>query len=137
MSSLPFNIEIKPGSPAYEQVIQSVHRGVAKGLIREGDAFPSVRALSKAVGINPNTAHKVVQALVTAGTLEVMPGRGTRVAPPQERTSGQRLELIRKQLDELVIEARRLGFGKQDLSEAIQQAWNTYDKSTPNTQHYE
>ena len=59
-----------------------------------------------------------------------MPGRGTRVAPPKKRTARQRLELIRKQLDDLVVEARRLGFSKEDLSEAIEQAWNTYDKPT-------
>ncbi len=128
MSTLPFNIEIRPGSPAYEQVIQAVHRAVAKGVLEEGDAFPSVRALSKAAGINPNTAHKVVQSLVAAGTLEVMPGRGTRVAPPKERTASQRLELIRQQLDDLIVEARRLGFSQQDLSEAIQDAWTTFDE---------
>ena len=130
MSTLPFPIEIQPGSPAYEQVIQAVHRAVAKGVLVEGDAFPSVRALGKAARINPNTAHKVVQALVAEGTLEVMPGRGTRVAPAKERTEGQRLELIHQPLEQLVIEALRLGFSENDLKQAIEDAWNSLDKET-------
>lgn len=47
--------------------------------MRSGDPFPSARALSKELKINPNTAHKVVQ-LVTEGTLEVRVGVGTVVA---------------------------------------------------------
>ena len=128
MSSLPFHIEILPGSPAYEQVIQAVHRAVAKGILNEGDDFPSVRALSKAVRINPNTAHKVVQALVSEGTLEVMPGRGTRVAPTQKHNADQRLELIRKDLDNLVIDARRIGYTESDLNKAISKAWHELDQ---------
>ena len=102
MESLPFQIEIQPGSPAYEQVIHAVHRAVAKGILLEGDAFPSVRALGKAAKINPNTAHKVVQALVADGTLEVLTGRGTRIAPPVRRSSNQKRSMIREDLDNLV-----------------------------------
>lgn len=123
MSSLPFQIEIQPGSPAYEQVIQAVHRGLAKGLLSEGDAFPSVRALGKAARINPNTAHKVVQALVNEGTLEVMPGRGTRIAPSRQRTGRQKVEMVRDTLEGLVIEAKRLGFSEGELNSAISDVW--------------
>ena len=130
MSALPFHIEIQPGSPAYEQVIQAVHRAVAKGVMTEGDAFPSVRALSKAARINPNTAHKVVQALVAEGTLEVLAGRGTRIAPAQKRSANQRLEMIRDNLDTLVVEARRLGFEAKDLEQAVRQAWQGLDDET-------
>ena len=131
MDSLPFHIEIQPGSPAYEQVVQAVHRAVAKGILVEGDAFPSVRALSKAVKINPNTAHKVVQALVTDGTLEVLSGRGTRVAPPVRRSANQKREMIRDDLDELVIEARRIGYQLDDFQKAMRQAWQALDTKKP------
>lgn len=131
MDSLPFTIEIQPGSPAYEQVVQAVHRAVARGLLAEGDAFPSVRALSKAVRINPNTAHKVVQALVSDGTLEVIPGRGTRVAPSVKRSARQKNALIQGSLDALVVEARRLGFGIDELDDALRAAWQKLDQKKP------
>ena len=128
MDSLPFQIEIQPGSPAYEQVIQAVHRAVARGILAEGDPFPSVRVLGKAARINPNTAHKVVQALVAEGTLEVLPGRGTRVAPAVRRNARQRLEMVRADIEELVVEARRVGFGIDELSQAVREAWQALDK---------
>lgn len=128
MDSLPFPIEIQPGSPAYEQVIHAVHRAVARGILAEGDAFPSVRVLGKAARINPNTAHKVVQALVAEGTLEVLPGRGTRVAPAVRRTARQRLDMIRTDLEALALEARRVGFDIDDLNQALRDAWHTLDQ---------
>lgn len=127
MDSLPFHIEIQPGSPAYEQVIHAVHRAVAKGILLEGDPFPSVRALGKAAKINPNTAHKVVQALCLDGTLEVISSRGTRIAPPVKRSAKQKREMIREDLDSLVIEARRIGFVLDDFQNAVHEAWQKLD----------
>ena len=127
MEPLPFPIEIQPGSPAYEQVVQAVHRALATGLLAEGDPFPSVRALGRAARINPNTAHKVVQALVADGTLEVLPGRGTRVAPTLRLTPHQRRGRIRGSLESLVIEARRLGFHQDELSRAVAETWRSLD----------
>ena len=131
MDSLPFQIEIQPGSPAYEQVIQAVHRAVAKGILLEGDAFPSVRVLGKAAKINPNTAHKVVQALCADGTLEVLSGRGTRIAPPVRRSANQKRAMIREDLDNLVVEARRIGFPLDDFQKAVREAWQQLDSEKP------
>lgn len=124
MDQFPFKIEIKAGSPAYEQVIHAVHRAIASGVLQEGDAFPSVRALSKSVRINPNTAHKVVQALIQEGTLEVLPGRGTRVAAFQERSSEDRADLLAEPLSKLVIEAKRLGSSKTELKRFLDESWH-------------
>lgn len=127
MESLPFQIEIQPGSPASEQVIRAVHRAVAKGILNAGDAFPSVRVLGRAAKINPNTAHKVVQALVADGTLEVLPGRGSRIAPPLRRSSKQKRDMIRKDLDALIVEARRVGMDLNDFQAAVRDVWQALD----------
>ena len=123
MEHFPFKIEIQPGSPAYEQVIHAVHRAIACGVMREGDSFPSVRSLSKSVRINPNTAHKVVQALIQEGTLEVLPGRGTRVAAFQKRSTEDRSILLADSLANLVIEAKRLGSSKSELKRFLDESW--------------
>ena len=131
MGHLPFKIEIQPGSPAYEQVIHAVHKAIATGLLRAGDPFPSVRVLSKGVRINPNTAHKVVQALIQEGTLEVLPGRGTRVAAFQEMTSEDRAQLLSGSLSKLVIEAKRLGSSKTELKRFLDQNWDALNPNSP------
>ena len=76
---LPFTIALRPGEPIFDQVVFAVTRAAVTGQLQAGDSFPSVRALSLALKINPNTAHKIVAALVDDGLLEVRPGIGTVV----------------------------------------------------------
>ena len=79
---IPFRLTFQPGVSLYEQVVYAAKKAVASGQIRAGDPFPSVRALSTALKINPNTAHKVIAHLLADGLLEVRPGVGTVVVVP-------------------------------------------------------
>jgi len=112
-------------------VIHAVHKAIATGLLRAGDPFPSVRVLSKGVRINPNTAHKVVQALIQEGTLEVLPGRGTRVAAFKKMTAEERSILLSDSFSKLVIEAKRLGSSKTELKRLLDQNWDDLNPNSP------
>lgn len=131
MSELPFQLEILAGRPPYEQVVQAVHRAIALGQLKAGDPFPSVRALSKAAQINPNTAHKVVQALVREGDLEVLPGRGTRVTEVKARPLGECQSMLTPALSELIIEAKRIGVSQAELTSLLKEHWKKLSPPKP------
>jgi GntR family transcriptional regulator len=88
-----------------------------------GEAFPSVRALSKALKINPNTAHKVITQLIAEGLVEVRPGLGTVVAEPSSSTAAERANLLKKELEQLVVEAKKLGLELKQVTEAVEEHW--------------
>ena len=67
---IPFRLSFEPGVSLYEQVVYAAKKAMVSGQMRPGDPFPSVRALSKALKINPNTAHKVITHLVAEGLVE-------------------------------------------------------------------
>src|SRR5215470_390003 len=67
---IPFRLTFRPGISLYEQVVYAAKKAVISGQMRPGDPFPSVRALSKELKINPNTAHKVITHLIAEGLLE-------------------------------------------------------------------
>jgi GntR family transcriptional regulator len=121
---LPFQLHFKTGIPAYEQVVYAVKKAIISGALKPGDRFPSVRAISQELRINPNTAHKVVAALVNEWLLEVRPGIGTIVAEVRPSTRQQRRELLGSEVERVVVEARNLQLGIQDVIEAIEQHWN-------------
>jgi GntR family transcriptional regulator len=120
---LPFTVRFRPGLPAYEQVLFAVRRALAVGKLRPGDAFPSVRVLSQELRLNPNTAHKIVTALVNEGLLEVRPGLGTHVAtaPPASKT--QRQQLLTDDVERLLVDARMLSLDLADVIAAIELHW--------------
>ena len=121
---LPFSVALRPGTPIHEQVVYAVRRAIVTGQLRAGDAFPSVRALSVALKINPNTAHKIVTALIEDGALEVRPGIGTVVAAPRSAGAGTRRAILDGDAERLVIEARRSGLSLKELLGAIKQHWS-------------
>ncbi len=120
---IPFRVEFRPGTSLYEQVVYAAKRALVSGRLRPGDAFPSVRTLSAELKINPNTAHKVVSALLNEGLLEVMPGAGTVVASPPASTAAERSSLLGEQVEQLVVEAKKLGLRLGDVSAALERHW--------------
>ena len=102
-------------------------KALVSGQMRPGDPFPSVRALSKALKINPNTAHKVVSQLVSEGVIEVRTGRGTVVTDRPGSSAADRSKLLRKELEQLVVEAKKLGLDLEEVTDAIDAHWQRLD----------
>ena len=98
-------------------------KAMISGQLRPGDAFPSVRALSKAMKIHPNTAHKVIAQLTAEGLLEVRPGIGTLVLQPPPATRSERSRLLGREVEQLTVEAKKLGLTLDDLHAAIDEHW--------------
>jgi len=121
--ALPFSIVIRPGRPLHDQVVFAVTKGVVTGQLAPGDAFPSVRALSQELGINPNTAQKIVSTLIERGLLEPRPGIGTVVAAWRPQANPARRAMLASQVDRLIVEARQAGMTLADVLEAIRRAW--------------
>src|ERR1044071_4669697 len=114
---LPFSISLRDGVPVYEQVIYAVTRAIVSGQLRPGDLFPSVRALSQELKINPNTAHRVVAALIDQGLLVVRPGIGTEVAGGRSTLTPVRREALEHDVESLAVAARHAGWSLPDRSE--------------------
>lgn len=120
---LPFTVSLRPGEPIHDQVVYAVTRAVMSGQLRAGDAFPSVRALSQELRINPNTAHKIVATLVDQGLLQVRPGIGTVVGDGRDAGSAERRAVLERDAERLAVEAKRVGLGLQEVIAAIRRHW--------------
>ncbi|MGA2018065.1 MAG: GntR family transcriptional regulator [Opitutaceae bacterium] len=120
---LPFSIDLKPGLPVAEQILFAVKRAVATGQLSPGDPFPSVRVLSQELRINPNTAHKVIAALVTQSILITTPAIGSLVADRSPSGSRERAELLGAELERVVVEAKNLGLTIDDVQAGLVTQW--------------
>jgi GntR family transcriptional regulator len=121
---IPIKVEIKPGLSPYRQIIYAVEKSIVCGQLRPGDPFPSVRVLSQACKINPNTAHKAIADLTRRGLLEVRPGIGTVVAEVPKALPRERGMLLKEDLERLVVEAKRISLDLDDLLSAVKAHWN-------------
>jgi GntR family transcriptional regulator len=120
---------LRPGQSIVEQLLFAAQKAFLSGEYQPGQAFPSVRALAADLKIHPNTAHKVVQHLIQERWLEVHPGVGTVVAEPPRARLGDRQRLLQDEVEQLVVEARRVGVRLQDVIEAISKEWTKIDQA--------
>lgn len=120
---LPFQVHFRPGPRTYDQVVYAVKKAIIAGVLRPGDSFPSVRVMSQELGINPNTAQKVIAALTEERLLIVKPGIGTILAEITPANQTERKELLGPELERLVVEAQKLQLDYAEFIQAIQKHW--------------
>jgi len=121
----PFKIKLNPGQSIFEQIVFAATKAFVSGELPPATPFPSVRALAADLRIHPNTAHKVIQHLIQERWLEVRPGIGTAVAQQPKARPGDRQRLLKEEVDQLVVEARRVGATLDDVLEAIEANWKS------------
>jgi GntR family transcriptional regulator len=114
---------LRPGESIFDQVVYAAKKAFISGEFQPGQAFPSVRILAAELKIHPNTAHKAVQYLIQERWLEARPGIGTVVAEPPEARAGDRQKLLKQEVEQLVVEAKRVGLDLRDVVRAVEAQW--------------
>lgn len=77
-----FSIDLTSRIPIYEQIHDKIIALIVSGTLAENDQLPSVRALAKDTGVNPNTVAKAYQELERNGIIYSVPGRGSFISKP-------------------------------------------------------
>ena len=113
------------GRPIFLQIAEQIENSIIDGSLAEGEQVPSTNELAAFHRINPATAAKGVNQLVTDGVLHKRRGIGMFV------TTGAR-GLLRERrrarfavqfVDPLVAEARKLGLALDDLHDLVDRSW--------------
>ena len=84
-------IDLQSRQPIYEQLIYRMSELVALGALAPGEQLPSVRALARDLGINPNTVQKAYQELARRGAICSVAGKGRFIA--RGDTAGETLRM--------------------------------------------
>lgn len=124
------SLQLMPGVPVYKQVVYAARKAIVSGQLAAKDRFPSVRELSKSLKINPNTAQKVVTALINEGLLEVNPGIGTFVTNDVPDLERKREALLNRQIEELVVDAKQFAIPLQQVVVALSRSWEKLEPET-------
>ena len=107
-------------TPIYRQLRDRVVAMILDGVLKQGDALPSVRQVAADFQINPITVSKAYQELVDENLVEKRRGLGMYVS------EGARSALMKSERDrflsdewpELYARLTRLGLSLKDLMEA-------------------
>lgn len=113
-------IDLQSRVPLYEQLQEQIIRLLMLGILDENQQLPSVRALAREVGVNPNTVAKAYQQLEQQGIIYTVSGRGSFVSPDVLSLQSLRQAALQEVLD-AVDKALSRGVSPQQLLDAIRQ----------------
>ena len=117
---MDFYISHSSNKPIYEQIMAQIKSQILSGVLKEGDALPSIRVLARELRISVITTKRAYDELEHEGLLHSVAGKGTFVAAanPQlwrEEKMRQLEDLLQKAVDS----AKEHGFSLEDLTRIL------------------
>lgn len=88
---MQIHISNSNGIPIYEQISKQIQQQIIAGVLREGDALPSMRLLARELRISVITTKRAYEELERNGFIVSMQGKGSFVA-------AKNMELVREEL---------------------------------------
>src|SRR5690349_24388756 len=117
-----FRLYTHSGVPAYRQIIDQVHAGLASGSLTAGDQLPTVRQLAVDLAINPNTVMRAYRELELGGMLETHQGTGTFISDKKiEKKSSERERQLGQMAGEFAARAGAAGFTLEELIDRMRE----------------
>lgn len=117
------SLNFKDKRPIYEQVMDRLKELMVVGALPENTQLPSVRSMAVELSINPNTIQRAYGELERQGYIYSIKGKGNFVAE-NERLRDLKIDEIKRRLEEVIEEARKLGLRDEEIIALIRQKEN-------------
>ena len=97
------------GVPIYDQITRQIKGLIPRGALKEGEALPPMRLLTKELRISVITTKRAYEELEREGFITTVPGKGCFVAPQDPALA--REETLRRVEEHLTraVEAAKVG----------------------------
>ena len=120
---MTFQINTASRTPIYQQLTEQIRSAIARGELSAEERLPSVRQLSKALVVNPNTIARAYLELERDGVLNTRQGLGVFVAQPKrDMLKKARDARLQEQLDRFLIDAVHLGYTAAEVTAMLKRS---------------
>jgi GntR family transcriptional regulator len=117
---IEFHLISRSGVAPYLQLIQQVRGALRLGLLEAGDRLPTVKEVSGALAINPNTVLKAYRELEYEGLVAARPGVGTFVTKTVSEASVAAHQELSQDLLTWLRKARAVGLDAESIEAIFQ-----------------
>ena len=122
---------MKSSVPIYQQIVDGVKIGIAKGVLQPGERILSIRESAIDLMLNHNTIAKAYRELEHDGVIVTLRGRGTfitenRWIPDKENHMAALRNLLRR----ILIESHYLQLSEEDLFGLLREAISQWNESS-------
>lgn len=117
---MEITVDIDNPVPQFEQIIEQIKAAVISGVLKPGDALPSIRQLANDLELNAKTVAKAYKLLERDSIIEAKGYRGTYVHPKAKSNCKFNLqEWTLRKLSETIDELREAGVTDSEIRNAF------------------
>jgi GntR family transcriptional regulator len=117
---MEITIDIDNPVPQFEQLMEQVKAAVTAGVLKAGDALPSIRQLANDLELNSKTVAKAYKLLERDSIIETKGYRGTYVHPKAKANCKFDLrEWTQRKVGEAIAELREAGVTDSEIRNAF------------------
>src|SRR5215475_5270951 len=117
---MEITIDIDSAVPQFEQLIEQIKAAVTAGLLKPGDALPSIRQLANDLELNSKTVAKAYKLLERDSVIEAKGYRGSYVHPRARANCKLNLqEWTLRKLSETIAELRQAAVTDSEIRNAF------------------
>lgn len=109
----------------YLQIADQIREQVIKGLLKPGDALPSIRKMATMQGVNVNTVVKAYGELERQEIIEMIAGKGAYIAyKTQNQLSEKQLAELKNTLKTCCMTMHYMGMTKEEILKEFESIYN-------------
>lgn len=124
-----FQLNFKSAKAVYLQLVDQVKAAAAAGAVHTGDPLPGIRPLAEELRVNRNTVAKAYALLEQQGIIESVAGKGCFIrANGSPFTKEVRRQLLAGTIDDGVIHAHHLQFGKAEFLQLVEDRIDDFER---------
>ena len=108
--------------PMYKQVTDQIKNAIAGGILRPEEKLPSIREMTRELGISEITIKRAYTDLEQKGYIFTRSGLGSFVADvSKEKMRSEKLTEIRKELKKILKSGEKFDISADDIIKAVQE----------------
>lgn len=103
------------------QIKNQIKEHIFSGILKEGDALPSMRVLAKELKVSVITTKRAYEELEHDGFVVSAVGKGTFVAGQQHHVLKEwQIREIENDFEKVILAGKKIGLTKSDLNELLE-----------------
>lgn len=118
-----FTVDRLSRTPIYEQIVEQFKDMIIQGELTEDVLLPSIRNLSQALSVNPNTLQKAYAQLEQQGICYSVPGNGRYITKDAKKILYQDNEKQIHLIEEIVSELCLKGVSLEEIIDCVTDAY--------------
>jgi len=113
--------------PVYEQIKKNIKQAIARNVIQESQALPSIRDLAQFLKINPNTVARAYRDLTQEKIINGRAGVGFWVEK-SEQMDLKKSDMLREEFMKFMEKAIEMGFSRRQIKDLLNSLFPAEDE---------